>query len=964
MRIKEIHIDGFGIHKNCSIRNISPNLNIIYGKNEDGKTTLRDFVNAIFFGFKQRNDVKRHEPINGGKHGGCIALATKDGEITVARNLIGSKSNAQAVITSIDQSDNEKTLDMLLNGINEGVYENIFSFGLDELSKLSSLTNKEVMDYIYTAGIGLNDSSLKSIRKELRGEMDQIWKKRSNKGLNQELEELKEITSKKLEIKAQGELYTGLLKKKEELNAEKETLERSKKEVLESVLELQHLSKGLPIYQEILLVDKELKDNDFEGTFDLEDKGEFVNLINRLDEIVFEIKALDEEIANLEKQIKGTVINEQILTLDNQINQLYKNIPLLKQSRKFFADGCNRLEKIEAAIDAGIKKLDGVIAKDIRDINIPLGIEEQLQESQQIYNEKKSEIVFLTREVESLNSELMELEAENQLLTKENSEEILNNLLAAKEEIAKKGKGSNIPLFMLMLVLISILLVGWMEYPSWLLIVLTAAFIPLVGFYILASYVIPKRQRKEFQKLLREFGITHVNIANIDFLIRKLEQKEISRENVLKEMGRINNRKDEKEKLIIKLEVFLSELIFEKKVLLQNIGLSNKLTQTVAISAIKLIGEINQLLTEKSKLSVEINAYASKEKEFIEESIQVFEQLAYKDLNKEFDHVTTILVFLAKELEEQKKHFLKLSNLKEDYERIERKKELLKLRKEDLERKVDLFMENGKVKTKEQYLQRYASYEKSLELSRRKDNLTTKLEAVLPNLEITKKIQDITEIELEFWLKGFEDKLSEISAAIERNNVERGKLSKEIETMENAHSLEELVFQETVIRDKMKNGVIKWTTNKIALIMLDIAIKEYEDRYQPGVFKRAEKYFDYMTGGRYKRVKIKGETKEIVVLDLKGREINSQLLSRGAQEQLYISVRLGLIEEFGKKNGTLPALFDDVFVNFDDDRTQRAVEALIEFSKQNQVFFFTCHKRIVNILEKKGNNTINIIKLG
>lgn len=963
MRIKGIHIDGFGVHKDCSIRNLSPNLNIIYGKNEDGKTTLRDFVNTIFFGFKQRNDVRRHEPINGGKHGGSITLTAKDGEITVARNLIGNKSNTQALITSMKESENEISLDMLLNGINEGVYENIFSFGLDELSKLSSLTNKEVMDYIYTAGIGLNDSSLKGIRKELRGEMDEIWKKRSNKGLNQELELLKEITSEKLEIKAQGELYIDLLEKLEKLNAERETLEKNKKDVLERVLELQHLSKGLPIYQEILLIDKEIKENSFEGTFNREDKGEFINLINRLDETVFEITAIDEELANTKRQVNEITVNEQILDFENQIYELYKNIPLHKQSRKFYEDGCNRLEKIEAAIDIGIKKLDGIIVKDITTINIPLGVVEQLQESQEIYNDKKGEIDFLTRELENLSMELTELEAEKQLLTQENSVEILNILLGAKEEFAKKAKGNNI-LFILILILTSIVLVGWMEYPRWLMIILAAAAIPLVGIYILVSYLIPKRHRKEVQKLLRKYGITHVNTANIDFLIRKLEQEEILKKNVLKEMGKINNRRDEKEKLTVKLEGFLSELIYEKEVILQNIGLSKKLTQPLAISAIKLIAEVKELIAEKDKLKVEVDTYASKEREFIEECIRVSEKLTYKVSNKEFGHIATILDFFAKELEEQKNNSLKLSQFKEEYKKIERKKEALVHRKEDLERKINLFLEKGKVKTKEQYLQRYASYERSLELTRRKDNLTSKLEAMLPSLELTKKIQDATKTELEYWLKEFEDKYSEISAAIEANNVERGKLSKEIETMENAGSLEELVFQETIIRDKIKNGVIKWTTNKIALMMLDVTIKEYEDRYQPGVFKRAEKYFGYMTEGRYKRVKIKGESKEIVVLDPKGREINSQLLSRGTQEQLYICVRLGLIEEFCEKNGNLPVLFDDVFVNFDDDRSQRGIETLLEFSKENQVLFFTCHKRIVDILEKKGNNTINIIKLG
>jgi len=49
------------------------------------------------------------------------------------------------------------------------------------------------------------------------------------------------------------------------------------------------------------------------------------------------------------------------------------------------------------------------------------------------------------------------------------------------------------------------------------------------------------------------------------------------------------------------------------------------------------------------------------------------------------------------------------------------------------------------------------------------------------------------------------------------------------------------------------------------------------------------------------------------------------------------------------------AVFDDVLVNFDQSRTEAAVETLLEFAEQNQqVLFFTCHLHLAHLFEARG----------
>ena len=69
MKIKKIKINSFGKLKNKEIK-LKNNLNIIYGKNESGKSTLLKFILNIFYGIsknknkKEISDYEKYKPWN------------------------------------------------------------------------------------------------------------------------------------------------------------------------------------------------------------------------------------------------------------------------------------------------------------------------------------------------------------------------------------------------------------------------------------------------------------------------------------------------------------------------------------------------------------------------------------------------------------------------------------------------------------------------------------------------------------------------------------------------------------------------------------------------------------------------------------------------------------------------------------------------------------------------------------
>jgi hypothetical protein len=62
---------------------------------------------------------------------------------------------------------------------------------------------------------------------------------------------------------------------------------------------------------------------------------------------------------------------------------------------------------------------------------------------------------------------------------------------------------------------------------------------------------------------------------------------------------------------------------------------------------------------------------------------------------------------------------------------------------------------------------------------------------------------------------------------------------------------------------------------------------------------------------------------------------------------LFVSLRLALVAAYARRGIHLPMILDDVFVNFDANRTKIAVQVLRDFARQgHQLMVFTCHEHI------------------
>ncbi|MGO9567879.1 MAG: AAA family ATPase [Desulfomonilaceae bacterium] len=174
---------------------------------------------------------------------------------------------------------------------------------------------------------------------------------------------------------------------------------------------------------------------------------------------------------------------------------------------------------------------------------------------------------------------------------------------------------------------------------------------------------------------------------------------------------------------------------------------------------------------------------------------------------------------------------------------------------------------------------------------------------------------------------------------------EAGMLTKEIETLEAQEETDRLLAEKEELLARFSDGLKEWIVFKLSSDLLEQTIRMYESEKQPKLLARSSEIFNAVTGNSYKKVLFPLDGDRVKVERADGARIEEELLSRGTQEQLYLSMRLAHLDVYHREKFNIPMMMDDVLVNFDSQRATRTADALVKFAEETglQILFFTCH---------------------
>ena len=139
------------------------------------------------------------------------------------------------------------------------------------------------------------------------------------------------------------------------------------------------------------------------------------------------------------------------------------------------------------------------------------------------------------------------------------------------------------------------------------------------------------------------------------------------------------------------------------------------------------------------------------------------------------------------------------------------------------------------------------------------------------------------------------------------------------------------------------------------------ADRRFRDEHQPDLLLRAAAHLRYITRGRYDRIELGSQGDESLYLRgpaaTEPRQVG-QSLSQGTREQVYMALRLAIVDHLDADGETLPLFMDETLVNWDAWRRDRAFELLERVAERRQVFLFTCHPAMGAELEDRGGRVI------
>lgn len=129
--------------------------------------------------------------------------------------------------------------------------------------------------------------------------------------------------------------------------------------------------------------------------------------------------------------------------------------------------------------------------------------------------------------------------------------------------------------------------------------------------------------------------------------------------------------------------------------------------------------------------------------------------------------------------------------------------------------------------------------------------------------------------------------------------------------------------------------------------LLELADRQFREEHQPDVLQRASSYLNRITGGRYSRLLAREDGKPgLLVKEAQSHRLieAGPPLSRGTLEQIFLALRLAMLDHMDAAAERLPLLLDEALVNWDEARMSQGLNLLLEVSQTRQVFFFTCHR--------------------
>jgi DNA repair exonuclease SbcCD ATPase subunit len=194
----------------------------------------------------------------------------------------------------------------------------------------------------------------------------------------------------------------------------------------------------------------------------------------------------------------------------------------------------------------------------------------------------------------------------------------------------------------------------------------------------------------------------------------------------------------------------------------------------------------------------------------------------------------------------------------------------------------------------------------------------------------------------------------------------KGREEKELELMDGSDHAAVLADQAHAMLASIRSDAERYVEVKIAGKILRDQVERYRRENQGPLVKHASEHFSALTLGSFDGLMTDfNERDEPVLAGIRsgGERVYVEGMSSGTRDQLYLALRLASLEKYMESAEPMPFIVDDILVDFDDARSQAALNALAELAEKTQVILFTHHLQVVE-QSKQLQGPVQVHELG
>lgn len=173
----------------------------------------------------------------------------------------------------------------------------------------------------------------------------------------------------------------------------------------------------------------------------------------------------------------------------------------------------------------------------------------------------------------------------------------------------------------------------------------------------------------------------------------------------------------------------------------------------------------------------------------------------------------------------------------------------------------------------------------------------------------------------------------------------RGQVVEAMRALGTDQEQREVIQQRQRLESELESALEDWATQVVISHCMERAQESYEEESQPKMLELASQYIKQLTNGIY-TFDMWGLQDGLALLNERGDRLSMSHWSSGLADQVYLALRLALAKVFSFQVDALPIILDDILVRFDEDRQKSALELLAELGKHQQIWLFTCQQQV------------------